>query len=152
MDNSADVLKAGRIDYTQLRQRKTPDKTFLTWLWTHDISLMTGSYTKSSKCKTTMHFTYWLHNSPRNTAAMGQAHLYSPLQHTTKRPQTEVLGINQYTLRVNNCEGQQISAFRREMRTAFFWVKTQRAAVISCRRFCTTYRFRNVVKELLLAA
>jgi hypothetical protein len=50
--------------------------------------------------------------------------LYIPLEHTTKRLQAEDLRINQHKLYVNQYEGRQISGFRREMRTAFFWVKT----------------------------
>jgi len=158
MDKSADVMKAVRIDYTQLRQWETPDKTFLTRLWTREMSLI-GADRKSSKQKTTMHFTSLAAQltmtrqvRPHRREGMCPVHLDIPLQHTTKRLQTEVLRINQYKLHVNKCEGRQISGFRREMRTAFFWVKTRRAAVISCRRFGTTYRSRNVLKELPLLA
>ena len=126
---------------------------------TREMSLITGSDRKSSKYMITMHFislaaqlTMVRQVRRRTRDGMCPVHLHIPLWHTTKRLQTQVLRINQYKLHANKCEGRQISGFHRDTRTAFFWVKTQRAAVISFRRFGTTYRLRNVLKELPLLA
>jgi hypothetical protein len=96
------------------------------------MSLTTRSDQASSKYKLTMHLTSLTtqltvlkHDRPRKregTCPLTFVHSVFAHDQTTADRR---LGYNQYKLHVNKFGQQQISGFRREIRTAFLWVKTQ---------------------------